>query len=149
MPKDPTKNIDRYKIAGGELNPAEFQENQQALAEQHSSDEAQLIPGTPPEVRVPEALREANEAITERTGPAIRSTKKRSTKKAAAKKSGKKIAARKSTSKKEAASKKTSKASKKKPTTKKAVSSKKSRSAKKRPTKKSSAAKSRKAARKR
>ncbi|HSB27270.1 MAG TPA: hypothetical protein VLE19_05430 [Pyrinomonadaceae bacterium] len=148
MPKDPTKNIDRYKIAGGELNPAEFQENQQALAEQHSSDEAQLIPGTPPEVRVPEALREANEAITERTGPAIRSTKKRSTKKAAAKKSGKKNTARKSASKKQAASKKTSKASKKRTTTKKAAS-KKSPSAKKRPAKKSSAAKSRKAARKR
>lgn len=148
MPKDPTKNIDRYKIAGGELNPAEFQENQQALAEQHSSDEAQLIPGTPPEVRVPEALREANEAITERTGPAIRSTKKRSTKKAAAKKSGKKNTARKSASKKQAASKKTSKASKKRTTTKQAAS-KKSPSAKKRPAKKSSAAKSRKAARKR
>ena len=32
MPKDATKNIDRYKIRGGQLNEFEYTENQEALA---------------------------------------------------------------------------------------------------------------------
>ena len=36
MPKDPTRNIDRYKIRGGQLNAFEFARNQAAIAqEQH------------------------------------------------------------------------------------------------------------------
>ena len=31
MPKDPTKNVDRYKIRGGVINEHEYHENQQAL----------------------------------------------------------------------------------------------------------------------
>ena len=31
MPKDPTKNIDRYKTRGGVINEYEYHENQQAL----------------------------------------------------------------------------------------------------------------------
>ena len=30
MPKDPTKNVDRYKIRGGVINEYEYHENQQA-----------------------------------------------------------------------------------------------------------------------
>ena len=30
MPKDPTKNIDRYKTRGGVINEYEYHENQQA-----------------------------------------------------------------------------------------------------------------------
>ena len=33
MPKDPTKNVDRYKIAGGELNEFEFHKNQAQVKE--------------------------------------------------------------------------------------------------------------------
>ena len=32
MPKDPTKNVDSYKIRGGVINEYEYHENQQALA---------------------------------------------------------------------------------------------------------------------
>ena len=53
MPKDPAKNIDRYQLAGGELNEFEFQHNQQELAEQANENVENLIPGTPPEDKVP------------------------------------------------------------------------------------------------
>ena len=33
MPKDPTKNIDRYKIRGGDLNEFEFRQNQARVKE--------------------------------------------------------------------------------------------------------------------
>ena len=33
MPKDPAKNVDRYKIRGGMINEYEYHENQQAQAE--------------------------------------------------------------------------------------------------------------------
>jgi len=50
MPKDPTKNVDRYKIRGGTLNEFELDENQEAYEEQKSKRDANLIPGTAPEV---------------------------------------------------------------------------------------------------
>jgi hypothetical protein len=50
MPKDPTKNVDRYKIRGGTLNERELDENQEAYEKQKSKKgSAKLIPGTPPE----------------------------------------------------------------------------------------------------
>ena len=50
MPKDPTKNVDRYKIRGGTLNEFELDENQEAYEKQKSKKGgAKLIPGTPPE----------------------------------------------------------------------------------------------------
>ena len=50
MPKDPTKNVDRYKIRGGTLNEFELDENQEAYEKQKSKKgAAKLIPGTPPE----------------------------------------------------------------------------------------------------
>lgn len=51
MPKDKTKNIERYKIQGGHLNEFEYHENQQALAEETQNDNLNWIPGTPPEQR--------------------------------------------------------------------------------------------------
>ena len=33
MPKDPTKNIDRYKTRGGVINEYEYHEHQQALVQ--------------------------------------------------------------------------------------------------------------------
>ena len=50
MPKDATKNVDRYKIKGGQLNEFDFQKNQEEFAEA-SKPEGNLIPGTPPEQR--------------------------------------------------------------------------------------------------
>ncbi|HEU4713873.1 MAG TPA: hypothetical protein VFS76_20060 [Pyrinomonadaceae bacterium] len=32
MPKDATKNVDRYKVRGGQLNEFEFHQNQAATA---------------------------------------------------------------------------------------------------------------------
>lgn len=49
MPKDATKNIDRYKIRGGQLNEFDFHKNQAELAEQQRMQATNLIPGTPPE----------------------------------------------------------------------------------------------------
>ena len=49
MPKDPTKNVDRYKIRGGTLNEFELDENQEAYEKQKSKKGTKLIPGTPPE----------------------------------------------------------------------------------------------------
>ena len=49
MPKDATKNIDRYKIRGGQLNEFEYTQGQKALAEKQPKGGAKLIPGTPPE----------------------------------------------------------------------------------------------------
>ena len=34
MPKDATKNVDRYKVRGGELNEFDFHRNQERYAEQ-------------------------------------------------------------------------------------------------------------------
>jgi hypothetical protein len=51
VPKDPTKNIARYKIEGGHLNEFEFQKQQEEFAEQRNEASTNLIPGTPPEVR--------------------------------------------------------------------------------------------------
>jgi hypothetical protein len=33
MPKDPTKNVDRYKIRGGHLNEFQYTQNQEDFAE--------------------------------------------------------------------------------------------------------------------
>ncbi len=73
MPKDPKKNIDRYKVRGGNINEFEFDQNQEALAQQESKNEVNLIPGTPPEEKAHDA------------GPAVAqvNTKKTTAKKAA------------------------------------------------------------------
>ena len=97
MPKDPKKNVDRYKVRGGDINEFEYNENQEALAEQNASAGEKLIPGTPPEEKVKKML--AKKAAT----------KKATTKKAAKKvsvatrgASAKKLAARKAAKKKAA-----------------------------------------------
>ena len=49
MPKDASKNVDRYKVRGGQLNEFEYAENQKELAGKKPKGDAKLIPGTPPE----------------------------------------------------------------------------------------------------
>jgi hypothetical protein len=51
MPKDATKNVDRYKIRGGQLNEFDFHQNQEEFAGQPKAQATNLIPGTPPEAR--------------------------------------------------------------------------------------------------
>jgi hypothetical protein len=68
MPKDATKNVDRYKVRGGQLNEFELTENRKALAENKPKGDAKLIPGTPPE--------EASEGLQ----PAVKARESRSTK---------------------------------------------------------------------
>lgn len=42
MPKDATKNVDRYKVRGGHLNEYEYQQDKAADRKQTASDEEQL-----------------------------------------------------------------------------------------------------------
>jgi type IV secretory pathway VirB10-like protein len=121
MPKDPANNIDRFKIEGGELNEYEFQSNQEEFSEPEPPSETpeNLIPGTPPEISVPEVVSRAHEVVQRRAKKRVATTKKAAAKKATSKKStGKK----KSASTKKSASRKSStkKVSKSKGATKKA-----------------------------
>ena len=97
MPKDATKNVDRYKIQGGQFNEFEYSENQKALVGKKAKGEAKLIPGTPPEDAAP-----GLQPIVKATGKASKSTK--ATKKANTGStkgvSAKKLAARKAATKK-------------------------------------------------
>jgi hypothetical protein len=45
MPKDATKNVDRYKIRGGQLNEFDYTRNQEQFAEQGTKKSAK---GTKP-----------------------------------------------------------------------------------------------------
>lgn len=106
MPKDPTKNVDRYKIRGGTLNEFEYTENQGALADQKPKGQAKLIPGTPPEERDrprPQVAKKAAKTGTKKKATkAAKATKsKKSTKTVATRgASAKKLAARKAAKKK-------------------------------------------------
>ncbi len=99
MPKDPKKNVDRYKVRGGDINEFEYDKNQEALAEHRASAGANLIPGTPPE-----------EKAAQKMQPVKKAAKKNATTKKPAKKasvatrgaSAKKLAARKAATKKAA-----------------------------------------------
>ena len=110
MPKDATKNVDRYKIRGGQLNEFEYTQRQKALAEKKPMGEAKLIPGTPPEEAgkglQPRVKATATKgAKSKKAGKAAKSTKKakvNTTKGATAKK----LAARKAAKKSRPAAKK-------------------------------------------
>ena len=115
MPKDATKNVDRYKIRGGQLNEFEYTENQKAFAGTKAKAGGKLIPGTPPE----EAAADMQPAVKAKASKATKGTK--SAKGKAAKNANKtptkgatakKLAARK-TAAKNAAKKAAKKASKK------------------------------------
>ena len=120
MPKDATKNIDRYKVRGGELNEFDFHQNQEAYAEQQPQGQAvNLIPGTPPE------RRKAIRTIT-KTSKATKGTKSTKKKKPTGA-SAKKLATRKAATKKAATKKSSTKraSTKKKTATKKKAAKKK------------------------
>ena len=125
MPKDPTKNVDRYKIRGGQLNEFEYTENQGALAGQKPNSQANLIPGTPPEERQPQITKKAAKTTAKKSAKkatkATKSNKSKSTKskgtgksaKGRSKKSTKTVATRGASAKKLAARKAAKNAKKK------------------------------------
>ena len=117
MPKDATKNIDRYKIRGGQLNEFDFHQNQEEFAEQQTARAANLIPGTPPEAKKPvkstktktktavatKATKSTNKATKGTKSKATKGTKSRKASKARKAPVGataKKLAARKAAKKK-------------------------------------------------
>ena len=104
MPKDATKNVDRYKIRGGQLNEFDFHQNQEEFSEQQSAQAPNLIPGTPPEAKKAIKSTKTNKAV--KSSKATKATKtaksRKSTKarKAPVGASAKKLAARKAAKKK-------------------------------------------------
>ena len=101
MPKDPTKNVDRYKIRGGQLNEFDFNRNQEQFAEYQESQTDNLIPGTPPEKKqMPATSKKLATKGTKATKAGKKASKKATTKKAATKKATKTKKAAKSTKKK-------------------------------------------------
>ena len=92
MPKDATKNVDRYKIRGGELNEFDFHQNQGEFAEQQRGTAANLIPGTPPEAK--KAVKAIKASKATKTSKATKGTKSTKQKKATTKASAKKPAAK-------------------------------------------------------
>jgi len=105
MPKDATKNIDRYKIKGGQLNEFDFQRRQEDFAEA-SNTEDNLIPGTPPEKRDLGALPFHGKLIKKATKTV------KGTRKSPVKPTAKAASAVKATAKKSATTTKAAKASK-------------------------------------
>ena len=78
MPKDATKNIDRYKIRGGQLNEFDFHQNQEDLAEKQQTQASNLIPGTPPEEkaeRLKRIIRQTQKPAKKRATKATKGTK--------------------------------------------------------------------------
>ncbi len=98
MPKDAKKNVDRYKIRGGDLNEYEFHQNQGQVNEAFGAGKG---------AAAKQAARPGNEAMTKQ--PAAKAVKGATAKKAAANKS----MAKKSATKKAATKKATKKAVKK------------------------------------
>lgn len=58
MPKDAGKNVDRYKIRGGNINEFEFHQNQELLVEQK--------PGAAKAAKAPKRL-SANKPVARKT----------------------------------------------------------------------------------
>jgi hypothetical protein len=81
MPKDPTKNVDSYKIKGGDLNEFDFHQNQEELSAKPQKRGANLIPGTPPE-RKPAKKTATKTRVATRSTKTIENAKKSGTRKA-------------------------------------------------------------------
>jgi hypothetical protein len=93
MPKDATKNVDRYKIRGGQLNEFDFNRNQEQFAEQQTKKATKetLFPKT---TNVSTATNVTNATKAIKAAKATKSSKpaKGATVKLAARKTGKKAA---------------------------------------------------------
>lgn len=105
MPKDAKKNIDRYKIRGGDLNEFEFHQNQAEFAEAQTTP-TNLIPGTPPEAKAQPLAKKAQQRSTRKPKKAAKPAgTKQSSKRAGSKKSPKRATAKKSTARRSTAKK--------------------------------------------
>jgi hypothetical protein len=104
MPKDASKNVDRYKVRGGQLNEFELAENRKALAEKKPKGNAKLIPGTPPEDAVdwlrPSVKAKASKATTSTTVGKAKKAAKSARANPSKGATAKKLAARKAAAKK-------------------------------------------------
>ena len=83
MPKDPTKNVDRYKIRGGVINEYEYHENQQALGQNESKGDGKLIPGTPPEEKPQKSTKGTQGTKTKKAATSAKTKKAAKPRKAA------------------------------------------------------------------
>ena len=85
MPKDPAKNVDRYKIRGGVINEYEYHENQQALAQNE-------LPGDKAATKVSKPQEGTKSATTKKAAKKVTSNTMRgaSAKKLAARKAARK-----------------------------------------------------------
>ena len=102
MPKDATKNVDRYKIRGGQLNEFDFHRNQEDFATKQQVQNTDLIPGTPPEEKRTTATKTKKSTKSKTTTKSTKAAKgRKATKTRAAVKgaSAKKLAARKTAKK--------------------------------------------------
>jgi len=70
MPKDPTKNVDRYKIRGGQLNEFELHQNQEEYVKDKSLTGKQLIP-----VQASQATTSTKEVKTTKSTKGTKATK--------------------------------------------------------------------------
>jgi len=149
MPKNPKLNIARYKVGGGELNQFEFNQNQQALVEQHQHEADNLIPGTPPEAKADaEPSGELSEVAADVVAkPQPKSSKQAATKKKAATKKAAKSRAR-STKKAATTKRSVSQKGREKKSSKKTKPAKRSSASKRGPAKKAAKRSTKKAAKK-
>ena len=99
MPKDPTKNVDRYKIRGGQLNEFELHQNQEEYVKDKSLTGKQLIPVQVSKATTSTKSKKATKG-TKETKAATKSTKGTKARKAVTGASAKKLAARKTAKKK-------------------------------------------------
>jgi hypothetical protein len=93
MPKDPKRNVDRYKVAGGELNEFEFHQNQGKVKESAitaAGPGKAFGPATPtPATPTPAKATAPNSAAAKKPANAVKGA---TAKKLAANKGAKKIA---------------------------------------------------------
>ena len=96
MPKDASKNVDRYKIAGGHLNEFEFHQNQGQLKElekpaQGATARKLMANKVATKKAATKATKKRATKSTKKVATkATKATKKRATKKGATKKAAKK-----------------------------------------------------------
>ncbi|MCA1634212.1 MAG: hypothetical protein LC802_11090 [Acidobacteria bacterium] len=101
MPKDPAENQDQYKIAGGQLNEYEFQQNEGAMTEQERHDSlphgAEGLRGAD-EPNAPQNVAERIRQLTEQVQERAQRQREKEAAKAAAQKAARRGGAKKSAS---------------------------------------------------
>lgn len=82
MPKDAKKNVDRYKIRGGDLNVFEFQQNQESLKEWEAPAQAPAgFKSTAKPAKGVTASKSTKKAVKESSKKTAKNSTKKATKK--------------------------------------------------------------------